>query len=95
MQTELLNRKRWSTRVELASAMFEYVELQIDNCEKGAPRIRPPTFDPSTEHEHPRPNSAPRPGLFTLTGSNDYGRHPSGHRSARDVAQHHGVRTDC
>jgi putative transposase len=25
MQTELLNRKRWNTRVEVASAMFEYV----------------------------------------------------------------------
>ncbi|NCG25865.1 MAG: transposase, partial [Actinobacteria bacterium] len=27
MQTELLNRKRWNTRVELASAMVEYVEV--------------------------------------------------------------------
>jgi len=27
MQTELLNRKRWNTRVELASAMFEYIEV--------------------------------------------------------------------
>ena len=27
MQVELLNRKRWNTRVELASAMFEYVEV--------------------------------------------------------------------
>ena len=27
MQTELLNRKRWNTRVELASAMFEHVEV--------------------------------------------------------------------
>jgi putative transposase len=27
MQTELLNRKRWNTRVELASAIFEYVEV--------------------------------------------------------------------
>jgi transposase InsO family protein len=26
MQTELLNRKRWSTRVELAGAIFEYIE---------------------------------------------------------------------
>ncbi len=26
MQTELLNRRRWSTRVELASAIFEYIE---------------------------------------------------------------------
>ena len=26
MQTELLNRRRWDTRIELASAMFEYIE---------------------------------------------------------------------
>ena len=26
MQTELLNRQRWSTRVELANALFEYIE---------------------------------------------------------------------
>ncbi len=27
MQVELLDRKRWSTRVELANAMFEYLEI--------------------------------------------------------------------
>lgn len=27
MQTELLNRRRWRTRVELANAMFEYLEV--------------------------------------------------------------------
>ena len=27
MQVELLNRKRWSTRVELASAIFDYLEI--------------------------------------------------------------------
>jgi putative transposase len=26
MQTELLNRQRWDTRVELANAIFEYIE---------------------------------------------------------------------
>lgn len=26
MQTELLNRKRWKTRIELANAIFEYLE---------------------------------------------------------------------
>ncbi|MCK5927786.1 MAG: DDE-type integrase/transposase/recombinase [Nocardioides sp.] len=25
MQTELLNRRRWSTRIELANAIFEYI----------------------------------------------------------------------
>ena len=27
MQTELLNRQRWRTRVELANAIFEYIEV--------------------------------------------------------------------
>jgi transposase InsO family protein len=27
MQVELLNRKRWNTRLELANAMFEYLEI--------------------------------------------------------------------
>ena len=27
MLAELLNRKRWSTRIELASAIFDYVEI--------------------------------------------------------------------
>ncbi|SEG95728.1 Integrase core domain-containing protein [Actinacidiphila yanglinensis] len=27
MQTELLNRKRWKTRVELANAIFEFSEI--------------------------------------------------------------------
>jgi transposase InsO family protein len=26
MQTELLNRQRWNTRIELANAIFEYIE---------------------------------------------------------------------
>ncbi len=27
MQTELLNRKRWNTRIELANAIFGYLEI--------------------------------------------------------------------
>jgi putative transposase len=27
MQIELLNRKRWKTRVELANAIFEFIEI--------------------------------------------------------------------
>lgn len=27
LQTELLNRKRWRTRLELANAIFEYLEI--------------------------------------------------------------------
>jgi len=28
MQTELLNRKRWKTRIELANAIFDYLEIR-------------------------------------------------------------------
>jgi transposase InsO family protein len=27
MHTELLNRRRWKTRIELANAIFEYLEI--------------------------------------------------------------------
>jgi transposase InsO family protein len=27
VQTELLNRQRWRTRIELANALFEYLEI--------------------------------------------------------------------
>ncbi|MGP5641706.1 IS3 family transposase, partial [Brachybacterium tyrofermentans] len=27
MQIELLNRKKWNTRIELANAIFEYIEV--------------------------------------------------------------------
>ena len=27
MQVELLDRQRWTTRIELANAMFEYIEI--------------------------------------------------------------------
>jgi putative transposase len=27
MQTELLDRKRWKTRIELANAFFDYLEI--------------------------------------------------------------------
>ncbi len=33
MQVELLNRKKWRTRVELANAMFEYLEI-FDNRQR-------------------------------------------------------------
>ncbi len=40
MQTELLNRKTWTTRVELANAIFEWIETSHHpNCQ--AARSRP------------------------------------------------------
>ncbi|MBO3681799.1 integrase core domain-containing protein [Streptomyces sp. NEAU-YJ-81] len=36
MQTELLNRRRWRTRLELANAIFEYLEI-LHNRQPGTP----------------------------------------------------------
>ena len=33
MQVELLDRKRWTTRIELANAIFEYLEI-FHNCRR-------------------------------------------------------------
>ena len=42
MQIELLNRKKWKTRVELANAIFEYIEIfhnrQRRHSALGSPR---------------------------------------------------------
>jgi putative transposase len=37
MQTELLNRKRWKTRIELANAIFDYLEI-FHNRQRVIPR---------------------------------------------------------
>jgi transposase InsO family protein len=33
MQTELLNRRKWKTRIELANAIFDYLEI-FHNCQR-------------------------------------------------------------
>ena len=38
MQIELLNRKRWHTRVELANAMFDYIEI-FHNRQRRHPQL--------------------------------------------------------
>jgi putative transposase len=38
MQTELLNRQRWNTRVGLANAIFEYIE-GFHNRRRLCPRL--------------------------------------------------------
>ena len=63
MQTELLNHKRWKTRIELATAIFEYLEIfhnrqrrhsglgmrtpMNSNC-----YIKPPNPWPETKYDH-------------------------------------------
>src|SRR6185369_8909849 len=50
VQTELLNRRRWRTRIELANALFEYLEIF---------HISPPTQRPRHAHTD-RIREAPR-----------------------------------
>jgi transposase InsO family protein len=38
MQTELLNRRRWRSRIELANAIFEYLEVFHNPPAKTPPR---------------------------------------------------------
>jgi len=40
-QTELLNRKRWKTRIELANAIFDYLEI-FHNRQRRLPHGRDP-----------------------------------------------------
>jgi transposase InsO family protein len=47
MQTELLNRQRWRTRVELANAMFDYIEILHDRRR----RHSQPGYRTPIEHE--------------------------------------------
>lgn len=42
MQTELLNRQRWKTRIELANAIFEYLEIFHNRRRHSALGMRTP-----------------------------------------------------
>ncbi len=37
MPVELLNRRRWNTRIELANAMFEYLEIWRNRGRRHSP----------------------------------------------------------
>ena len=57
MQIELLNRKKWRTRIELANAIFEYIEVFYNR------RRRHSALSYATPHEYdlshtPQPISA-------------------------------------
>jgi hypothetical protein len=59
MQVELLNRRRWKTRIELASAIHDYIELwhtpDDDTPRSGcAPQSRSNTRGPSTTAWSPK-----------------------------------------
>jgi hypothetical protein len=42
MQTELLDRQRWTTRLELANAIFEYLEISTTANAATAPGLAHP-----------------------------------------------------
>ena len=75
MQVELLNRKKWRTRLDLANAMFEYIEVfHTDNA--ATPRsATSPRYSSKPGHPWPR-NPA------TTTTSNPGQAKVSGHAGA-------------
>jgi hypothetical protein len=72
MQTELLNRQRWNTRIELANAIFEYLEV-FHNRHRRHSAIgwhTPIEYENSTEPSNPwpkvqQPDSA-KPGAHQI-----------------------------
>ena len=60
MQIELLNRKKWKTRVELANAIFEYIEVFYNR------RRRHSSLEYATPHDY---DLARTPRTLTPTGS--------------------------
>lgn len=60
MQIELLNRKKWKTRIELANAIFEYIEVFHNR------RRRHSCLEYAAPHDY---NLAGTPRALTTTGS--------------------------
>ena len=49
MQVELLDRRRWRTRLELANAMFDYLEVRLP---RDLPQPPPAALRPRLAHTH-------------------------------------------
>lgn len=60
MQIELLNRKKWRTRIELANALFEYIEVFYNR------RRRHSSLEYATPNDY---DLARTPRALTTTGS--------------------------
>ena len=58
MQVELLNRHRWRTRIELANAMLEYLELFHNKKRRhiSLNMLTPDAFEANTKHNDTPPN---------------------------------------
>jgi Integrase core domain len=52
MQVELLNRKRWNTRIELATAIFEYIEVFYNRQRRVTRHADTNRIRASTETDH-------------------------------------------
>ena len=52
MQVELLNRKRWHTRIELANAIFEYLEIWHNRQRRHTSLGMPVPIEFEARHEH-------------------------------------------
>ncbi|MGY4650180.1 hypothetical protein ACVWWN_003976 [Mycobacterium sp. URHB0021] len=57
-QTELLNRKRWKTRIEVANAIFDYLEI-LRNRQRRHSALGMRTPIEFEMHHHPAPNPWP------------------------------------
>ena len=59
MQVELLDRRRWPTRIELTNAIFEYLEIFHNRQRRHtALKIRTP-IEYERIHHHNNPTGAP------------------------------------
>ena len=77
MQVELLNRKSWKTRIELASAIHDYIELFHNTRRRhSALGMLTPTEYEDRYFAHPRRRLTPEPGLQEFGGRSRCQRKP-------------------
>ena len=70
MQIELLNRKKWRTRLDLANAIFDYIEIFYNRQRRHSQLEYLSPVDTSyASHRHPFP-----PDLHTKTGNQTVGQ---------------------
>ena len=83
MQTELLNRQRWRTRLELANAIFEYLEIFHNRQHRHSAlgMLSPVEYEPrSPTLRDIAQNQASR--LHRSRGTSEAWRHPGAVHSA-------------
>jgi putative transposase len=85
MQTELLDRQRWTTRIELANAIFEYLEIFHTGSDATAPWVGAPLLSTRSCTPPTLPDShTPRSSNGALTsrhgGLCPWHLHPQGRR---------------